>query len=223
MSFKKLVRLSFRPSQMLRELIPGDLLKTQNSAEWKRMIIAAYNQDTGGSSSYTRIRSWPACLSRLFCSPQAWPSKTRKSRSWRSSTGGRRSGRPSSKWNRPRSPTTRNYCWSPSTNTASASYIPKLRWTIGFRYVRLNKTRAVVFRRYWWRTRSREYRTGRRGTRTFTWRSATWSEGRNCCARRPWATKWTICWRRTYRWCCPTWTNNEQRNDEQTRARVVGT
>lgn len=33
--------------QMLRELIPGDLLKIQNSAEWKRTIIAAYNQDTG--------------------------------------------------------------------------------------------------------------------------------------------------------------------------------
>jgi len=38
--------LYFR-SQMLRELIPGDLLKIQNSAEWKRTIIAAYNQDTG--------------------------------------------------------------------------------------------------------------------------------------------------------------------------------
>lgn len=32
---------------MLRELIPGDLFKVQNSAEWKRMIMAAYNQDTG--------------------------------------------------------------------------------------------------------------------------------------------------------------------------------
>lgn len=33
--------------QMLRELIPGDLLKVQNSAEWKRTITAIYNQDTG--------------------------------------------------------------------------------------------------------------------------------------------------------------------------------
>lgn len=32
---------------MLRELIPGDLYKVQNSAEWKRMIVAVYNQDTG--------------------------------------------------------------------------------------------------------------------------------------------------------------------------------
>jgi len=32
---------------MLRELIPGDLFKVQNSAEWKRMIVATYNQDTG--------------------------------------------------------------------------------------------------------------------------------------------------------------------------------
>lgn len=32
---------------MLRELIPGDLYKVQNSAEWKRMIVAMYNQDSG--------------------------------------------------------------------------------------------------------------------------------------------------------------------------------
>lgn len=32
---------------MLRELIPGDLFKVQNSAEWKRTIVAMYNQDTG--------------------------------------------------------------------------------------------------------------------------------------------------------------------------------
>lgn len=34
-------------SQMLRELIPGDLLKVQNTADWKRAIVAAYNQDAG--------------------------------------------------------------------------------------------------------------------------------------------------------------------------------
>jgi len=32
---------------MLRELIPGDLFKVQNTAEWKRLIVATYNQDTG--------------------------------------------------------------------------------------------------------------------------------------------------------------------------------
>lgn len=32
---------------MLRELIPGDLVKTQSSNEWKRSIIAAYNHDAG--------------------------------------------------------------------------------------------------------------------------------------------------------------------------------
>lgn len=32
---------------MLRELIPGDLIKVQNPAEWKRMITASYNQDLG--------------------------------------------------------------------------------------------------------------------------------------------------------------------------------
>lgn len=30
--------------------MPGDLLKTQNAAEWKRAIIAAYNQDAGKTS-----------------------------------------------------------------------------------------------------------------------------------------------------------------------------
>lgn len=34
-------------SQMLRELIPADLLKVQSSVDWKRTITAAYNQDTG--------------------------------------------------------------------------------------------------------------------------------------------------------------------------------
>lgn len=35
--------------QMLRELIPSDLVKIQNSNDWKRSIIAAYNQDAGKS------------------------------------------------------------------------------------------------------------------------------------------------------------------------------
>lgn len=34
-------------SQMLRELIPGDLVKVQSANDWKRSIIAAYNQDAG--------------------------------------------------------------------------------------------------------------------------------------------------------------------------------
>jgi hypothetical protein len=33
--------------QMLRELIPGDLIKIQSANDWKRSIIAAYNQDAG--------------------------------------------------------------------------------------------------------------------------------------------------------------------------------
>lgn len=32
---------------MLRELIPGDLIKIQSANDWKRSIIAAYNQDAG--------------------------------------------------------------------------------------------------------------------------------------------------------------------------------
>lgn len=33
--------------QMLRELIPGDLIKIQSANDWKRSIIASYNQDAG--------------------------------------------------------------------------------------------------------------------------------------------------------------------------------
>lgn len=41
---------------MLRELIPGDLMKVQSSADWKRAIVASYNQDAGkyiGLPTYT--------------------------------------------------------------------------------------------------------------------------------------------------------------------------
>uniref|UniRef100_A0A1B0D0B9 Myosin class i heavy chain n=1 Tax=Phlebotomus papatasi TaxID=29031 RepID=A0A1B0D0B9_PHLPP len=33
--------------QMLRELVPSDLIKLQSSNDWKRLIVAAYNQDAG--------------------------------------------------------------------------------------------------------------------------------------------------------------------------------
>lgn len=33
--------------QMLRELIPSDLIKLQSTNDWKRSIVAAYNQDAG--------------------------------------------------------------------------------------------------------------------------------------------------------------------------------
>jgi myosin VIIa len=32
---------------MVRELVPADLLKVQNAADWKRSIVASYNQDAG--------------------------------------------------------------------------------------------------------------------------------------------------------------------------------
>ncbi len=34
-------------SQLLRELIPSDLAKLQSPNDWKRAIVAAYNQDAG--------------------------------------------------------------------------------------------------------------------------------------------------------------------------------
>ncbi|XP_055389301.1 myosin-VIIa isoform X2 [Condylostylus longicornis] len=41
--------------QMLRELLPSDLLKMQSSSEWKRAIVASYNQDAGMSSDDAKI------------------------------------------------------------------------------------------------------------------------------------------------------------------------
>ncbi len=40
---------------MLRELIPGDLMKIQNATEWKRAIIAAYNQDAGWWETFSWV------------------------------------------------------------------------------------------------------------------------------------------------------------------------
>lgn len=43
---------------MLRELIPGDLIKIQGANDWKRSIIAAYNQDAGKQHgrAFKRVR-----------------------------------------------------------------------------------------------------------------------------------------------------------------------
>ena len=40
---------------MLRELIPSDLIKLQNVNDWKRSIVAAYNQDAGMSPEDAKI------------------------------------------------------------------------------------------------------------------------------------------------------------------------
>ncbi|XP_054284599.1 myosin-VIIa [Macrosteles quadrilineatus] len=58
--------------QMLRELVPGDLLKVQSSADWKRAIVAAYNQDAGMSPEDAKITflkiiyRWPTFGSAFF-------------------------------------------------------------------------------------------------------------------------------------------------------------
>lgn len=58
--------------QMLRELIPGDLIKVQNTAEWKRVIVATYNQDIGMSAEDAKITflkiiyRWPTFGSAFF-------------------------------------------------------------------------------------------------------------------------------------------------------------
>jgi myosin-7 len=41
--------------QMLRELIPSDLIKLQSGSDWKRLIVAAYNQDAGMSPEDAKI------------------------------------------------------------------------------------------------------------------------------------------------------------------------
>ncbi|XP_046676172.1 myosin-VIIa isoform X1 [Homalodisca vitripennis] len=58
--------------QMLRELVPADLLKIQSSADWKRAIVAAYNQDAGMSPEDAKITflkviyRWPTFGSAFF-------------------------------------------------------------------------------------------------------------------------------------------------------------
>lgn len=42
-------------SQMLRELVPSDLIKLQTTNDWKRSIVAAYNQDAGMSPEDAKI------------------------------------------------------------------------------------------------------------------------------------------------------------------------
>ncbi|KMQ87708.1 myosin-viia-like isoform x3 protein [Lasius niger] len=58
--------------QMLRELVPGDLIKIQSFNDWKRSIIAAYNQDAGMSPEDAKITflkivyRWPTFGSAFF-------------------------------------------------------------------------------------------------------------------------------------------------------------
>lgn len=57
---------------MLRELIPADLVKVQSANEWKRAIVAAYNQDAGMSPEDAKITflkivyRWPTFGSAFF-------------------------------------------------------------------------------------------------------------------------------------------------------------
>lgn len=57
---------------MLRELIPADLVKVQNANDWKRAIVAAYNQDAGMSPEDAKITflkivyRWPTFGSAFF-------------------------------------------------------------------------------------------------------------------------------------------------------------
>ncbi|KAI8428235.1 hypothetical protein MSG28_002457 [Choristoneura fumiferana] len=58
--------------QMLRELIPADLVKLQSSADWKRAIVASYNQDAGMTPEDAKITflkviyRWPTFGSAFF-------------------------------------------------------------------------------------------------------------------------------------------------------------
>ncbi|GBP20574.1 Myosin-VIIa [Eumeta japonica] len=58
--------------QMLRELIPADLIKLQSSTDWKRAIVAAYNQDAGVTPEDAKITflkviyRWPTFGSAFF-------------------------------------------------------------------------------------------------------------------------------------------------------------
>ncbi|XP_041979694.1 myosin-VIIa [Aricia agestis] len=58
--------------QMLRELIPADLIKLQSSADWKRAIVASFNQDAGMTPEDAKITflkviyRWPTFGSAFF-------------------------------------------------------------------------------------------------------------------------------------------------------------
>ncbi|XP_067621063.1 myosin-VIIa [Eurosta solidaginis] len=58
--------------QMLRELIPSDIMKMQSTNEWKRAIVASYNQDGGMSSEDAKVAflkivyRWPTFGSAFF-------------------------------------------------------------------------------------------------------------------------------------------------------------
>lgn len=57
---------------MLRELIPSDLVKVQSANDWKRAIVAAYNQDAGMTPDDAKIAflkvvyRWPTFGSAFF-------------------------------------------------------------------------------------------------------------------------------------------------------------
>ena len=44
--------------QMLRELVPPDLSKMQSANDWKRAIVAAYNQDAGMFHSFLSMAKY---------------------------------------------------------------------------------------------------------------------------------------------------------------------
>ena len=59
-------------AQMLRELVPCDIIKTQGGQDWKREVVKAYNQDSGMSPEEAKIAflkviyRWPTFGSAFF-------------------------------------------------------------------------------------------------------------------------------------------------------------
>ena len=55
--------------QLLRELVPADLIKAHSSSEWKRSIVAAYNQDAGMAeieAAWSFEMFWLPCFNGLM-------------------------------------------------------------------------------------------------------------------------------------------------------------
>ena len=58
--------------EILRGLIPCDIIKTQSSQDWKRELVKAYNQDSGMSPEEAKIAflkviyRWPTFGSAFF-------------------------------------------------------------------------------------------------------------------------------------------------------------
>lgn len=172
--------------QMMRELVPTDLIKQMSATDWKREIIRAYNQDSGMSPEDAKI----AFLKVIF------------------------------RW------ATFGSAFFEVKQTTDPNYPDLLLVAINKQGVSLihpqskvcfyNRTNLLLHKNCKNYFFSRMFSSpihlpgsliGPLATPTSIWRSVTWSEAQNCCARPRWVTRWTTFWLHTFRSCWRTWTS----------------